>query len=78
MTRLVAGFDSACLVRWSFTDEQGESIPSGRVQSVTLKDDGGVRHRHQLDLRGVLRDLRLGRQRSRGRGDPELENVAPG
>jgi hypothetical protein len=62
VTRLVAGFDSACQVRWSFADEQDESIPSDRVQSVTLKDDSGGRHRlpgegfHWLPARRVVRE----------------------
>jgi hypothetical protein len=62
VTRLVAGFDSACLVGWTFTDERKESIPSDRVQSVTLKDDGGVRYRlpgsgsHWLPATRVVRE----------------------
>jgi hypothetical protein len=62
MTRLVAGFDSVCEVGWTFTDEQRASIPSDRVQSVTLKDDSGVRYRlpgggsHWLPATRVVRE----------------------
>jgi hypothetical protein len=62
VTRLLAGFDSVCQVGWSFTDEQRASIPSDRVQSVTLKDDSGVRYRlpgggsHWLPATRVVRE----------------------
>jgi hypothetical protein len=62
VTRLVAGFDSVCQVGWSFTDEQRESIPGDRVQSVALKDDSGVRYRlpgggsHWLPATRVVRE----------------------
>jgi hypothetical protein len=45
VTRLVAGFGTACLVGWRFTDDQGEPIPNRTVQGVMLKDDAGGLYR---------------------------------
>jgi hypothetical protein len=49
MTRLVAGFTEATLVRWSFADGEGHPVPSGMVESVVLKDDTGGRYQKPGD-----------------------------
>jgi hypothetical protein len=49
VTRLVAGFAQACLVRWSFVDTQGDPVPRGMVESVVLKDDSGGRYQKPGD-----------------------------
>jgi hypothetical protein len=44
VTRLVAGFAEATLVRWSFADGEGHPVPNAMVESVVLKDDTGGRY----------------------------------
>jgi len=62
VTRLVAGFGTACLVGWRFTDGQREPIPNRAVQAVTLRDDAGGLYRlagegsHWLPARRVVRE----------------------
>jgi hypothetical protein len=73
VTRLVAGFGSACLVAWRFTDAQGEPIPNRTVQAVTLKDDAGGLFRLPADGFHWLPTRRVVRENSGNVSAPQLD-----